>query len=71
LVVYKSKRLAVEIVMNNTCIHLRAKDPNIYMYKRGENIQRTHWRKTIIEKANTYLMSPQTHGGSTTLSLKR
>jgi hypothetical protein len=22
-------------VMNNTCIHLRAKGPNIYMYKRG------------------------------------
>jgi hypothetical protein len=23
-------------VMNNTCIHLRAKGPNIYMYRRGE-----------------------------------
>jgi hypothetical protein len=22
-------------VMNNTCIHIRAEDPNIYMYKRG------------------------------------
>jgi hypothetical protein len=25
-------------VMNSTCIHLRAKGPNIYIYRRGENI---------------------------------
>jgi hypothetical protein len=25
--------------MNSTCIHLRAKDPNIYMYRRGKYIK--------------------------------
>jgi hypothetical protein len=43
-------------VRNNACIHLRAKCLNIYMYRRGENIQRTPWRNTIIEKTNTYLI---------------
>jgi hypothetical protein len=28
-------------VMNRTCIHMRAGGPNIYMYRRGGNIQRT------------------------------
>jgi hypothetical protein len=42
----------------------------IYVQER-ENIQRTLWRNIIIEKANTYLIPPQTHGGSTILSLER
>jgi hypothetical protein len=25
----------VKCAMNNTCIHLRANDPNIYIYRRG------------------------------------
>jgi hypothetical protein len=55
--------------MNSTCIHLRAKDLNIY---RRERIYiKKSWRNTIIEKANTCLIPPQTHGGSTTLSLER
>jgi hypothetical protein len=33
-------------VMNNTCIHLRAKGPNIYMYRRGE------YTKNPLEKYN-------------------
>jgi hypothetical protein len=45
--------------------------PEYIHVQEGENIQRTPWRNTIIEKANTYLIPPQTHGGSTTLSLER
>jgi hypothetical protein len=33
-------------VMNITCIHLRAKSPNIYMYRRGE------YTKTPLKKYN-------------------
>jgi hypothetical protein len=36
-------------VMNNTCINLRTKDPNIYMYRR-ERIYKKTWRNIIIEK---------------------
>jgi hypothetical protein len=43
-------------VMNSTYIHLRAKDPNIYMYRRGRIYKEQPWRNTIIEKANTYLI---------------
>jgi hypothetical protein len=43
-------------IMNSTCIYLRAKGPNIYMYKRGRIYKEQPWRNTIIEKANTYLI---------------
>jgi hypothetical protein len=36
-------------VMNSTYIHLRTKDPNIYMYRRGEYIKNP-WINTIIKK---------------------
>jgi hypothetical protein len=42
--------LALYHVMNNTCIYLRVRGSYIYMYRRGENIQRTPWRNTIIER---------------------
>jgi hypothetical protein len=60
----------VRTVKNNTCIHLRAKSPNIYIYRRRKYIK-NHRRNTIIEKTNIYLIPPQTHSGSTTLSLER
>jgi hypothetical protein len=40
------------------------------MYRRGR-IYKEPPKNTIIEKANTYLIPPQTHGGSTTMSLER
>jgi hypothetical protein len=43
-------------VMNSTCIHLRAKGPNIYMSRRGE-IYKEPLKNTIIKKANAYLIS--------------
>jgi hypothetical protein len=46
----------VVCVMNITCIYLRAKDLNIYMYRRGRIYKEPPWRNTIIEKANTYLI---------------
>jgi hypothetical protein len=56
--------------MNNTYIHLRACGLYIYMYRRGiiykEPLEKYNKRKT-----NSYLIPPQTHGGSTTLSLER
>jgi hypothetical protein len=60
----------VRTVKNNTCIHLRAKGPNIYIYMRRKYIK-NHRRNTIIEKTNIYLIPPQTHSGSITLSLER
>jgi hypothetical protein len=27
--------LEFQLVMNSTCIHLRVRDPNIYVYRRG------------------------------------
>jgi hypothetical protein len=45
--------------------------PEYIHVQEGKNIQRTSWRDKIIEKANTYLIPPQTHGGSIILSLKR
>jgi hypothetical protein len=45
--------------------------PEYIHVQEGENIQRIHWRNIIIEKSNIYRMPPQTHGGSTTLSLER
>jgi hypothetical protein len=57
--------------MNSTCIILRTEGPNIYMYRRGRLYKKKPWRNTIIEKANTYLISsPQIYDGSTTLSLE-
>jgi hypothetical protein len=42
-------------VMNSTYIHLRTKDPNIYMYRRGEYIKNP-LDKYNNKKANTYLI---------------
>jgi hypothetical protein len=61
---------ALIFVMNSTCIHLRNKGSNIYIYKRGEYIKNP-LEKYNNRKGNTYLISPQTHGGSKTLSLER
>jgi hypothetical protein len=44
--------------MNIIYIHLRVKGSNIYMYRRGRIYKEPHWRNTIIENANTYLISP-------------
>jgi hypothetical protein len=46
-------------VMNNTCIHLRAKGPNIYMYRRGEYI------KNPLEKYNNRKSSILSRGTRT------
>jgi hypothetical protein len=42
-------------VMNNTCIHLRAKSPNIYMYRRGR-IYKEPLKKNNNRNTNTYLI---------------
>jgi hypothetical protein len=42
--------------MNSTCIHLRVKGPNIYIYRRGRICKGPLWRDTIIEKTNIYLI---------------
>jgi hypothetical protein len=39
--------------MNSTCIHLRAEDPNMYMYRRREYTKNPR-RNTIIEKAKIF-----------------
>jgi hypothetical protein len=41
--------------MNSNCIHMRDKSEYIYVQD-GENIQIIHWRNTIIEMPNTYLI---------------
>jgi hypothetical protein len=58
-------------VINRHLYSSEVQIPEYIHVQEGENIQRTPWRNTIIEKANTYLIPPQTHGGSTTLSLER
>jgi hypothetical protein len=42
-------------VMNNTCIHLKIKGPNIYMYRRRRIYKKT-LEKYNNRKANTYLI---------------
>jgi hypothetical protein len=64
------KDLELRIVMNSTCIHLRVRRLYIYMYRRGR-IYKEPLKKYNNRKTNTYLIPPQTHGGSTTLSLER
>jgi hypothetical protein len=57
-------------VINITYIHLRAKGSYIYMYMWGI-IYKEPLEKYNNKKTNTYLIPPQTHGGSTTPSLER
>jgi hypothetical protein len=47
----------IRAVMNRTCIHLRANDPNIYMYRRGR-IYKKPLEKYNNRKVNTYLIPP-------------
>jgi hypothetical protein len=42
--------------MNNTCIHLREKGQNIYMYRR-EKIYKEPLKKYNNKKTNTYLIT--------------
>jgi hypothetical protein len=44
-------------VMNSTYIHLRTKDPNIYIYRR-RRIYKDPLEKYNNRKANTYLIVP-------------
>jgi hypothetical protein len=57
-------------VINSTYIHLRVRGSYIYMYRKGR-IYKEPPEKYNNRKTNTYLIPPQNHGGSTTLSLKR
>jgi hypothetical protein len=44
---------------------------HIYIYTGGGEYIKNTLKKYNNRKANTYLIPPQTHGGSTTLSLER
>jgi hypothetical protein len=47
------------IVMNNTCIHMGGKDPNIYICTGRKKYTENTWRNTVIENPITHLIPPK------------